>query len=64
MVRIQFRQNASWQGTVQWLEGKKTLPFRSMLELVHLLREATEMEPGTPETEAQFHTWSDREEVS
>jgi len=64
MVRIQFRQNASWQGTVQWLEGKKTLPFRSMLELVLLLREAMEKEPGTPETGAQFHTWSHREEVS
>jgi hypothetical protein len=27
-VRIHFRQNASWQGTIQWLDEKKTVSFR------------------------------------
>lgn len=40
MVHIQYRQNASWQGTVQWLEGKRTQNFRSALELILLLDEA------------------------
>lgn len=42
LVRIQFRQHATWQGTIQWLEVNKTLSFRSMLEMVHLMEEAVE----------------------
>ena len=33
-VRIMFRQNASWQGTVSWLEGHREENFRSALELL------------------------------
>ena len=33
-VRILFRQNASWQGTVSWVEGKQEKNFRSALELL------------------------------
>lgn len=36
-VRIIFRQNASWQGSVFWLEGKKEENFRSALELILLM---------------------------
>lgn len=36
-LRILFRQNATWQGTVQWLEGRRSMPFRSTLELLFLL---------------------------
>lgn len=36
-VRILFRQNASWQGSVAWLEGKREERFRSVLELVLLM---------------------------
>ncbi|MDE6107738.1 MAG: hypothetical protein K2F83_03560 [Oscillospiraceae bacterium] len=36
-VRIIFRQNASWQGSVSWLEGKKEENFRSVLELILLM---------------------------
>ncbi|WP_242863696.1 hypothetical protein [Anaerotruncus rubiinfantis] len=35
-----YRQNASWQGYVEWLEGKKTESFRSALELMHLVDQA------------------------
>lgn len=41
-VRILFRQNASWQGTVTWLEGKQEQSFRSALELIFLLSSALE----------------------
>lgn len=37
VVRIQYRQNATWQGQVTWAEKKKTLPFRSALELLKLI---------------------------
>ena len=40
LVRIMFRQNTSWQGTVNWLEGRRELSFRSVLELIGLLDSA------------------------
>ena len=39
-VRIIFRQNASWQGSVLWLEGQREQSFRSALELIFLLDNA------------------------
>ena len=39
-LRILFRQNASWQGSVTWLEGGQEQSFRSVLELVMLFSNA------------------------
>lgn len=39
-VRILFRQNASWQGSVIWMEGKQEQSFRSVLELILLMDNA------------------------
>ena len=39
-LRILFRQNASWQGCITWIEGKKEESFRSVLELVLLMNSA------------------------
>lgn len=39
-VRILFRQNASWQGSVTWLEGGGEESFRSVLELTLLMDSA------------------------
>ena len=39
-VRIIFRQNAGWQGSVTWLEGGQEQSFRSVLELLLLLDSA------------------------
>ena len=36
-VSILFRQNASWQGSIQWLEQNSASQFRSVLELIQLL---------------------------
>ena len=41
IVQIHFRQNASWQGTVQWVEQGKSKHFRSALELIKLIDEAS-----------------------
>ncbi len=41
-LRVYFRQNASWQGRVRWLEGRTELEFRSCLELIYLLSSALE----------------------
>lgn len=42
ILQIRFRQNASWQGTVKWVEKKKTLNFRSALELIKIIDSACE----------------------
>ena len=39
-VRILFRQNASWQGTIKWVDGKQEESFRSVLELILLMDNA------------------------
>lgn len=39
-VRVLFRQNASWQGSVTWLEGRREESFRSVLELILLMDSA------------------------
>ena len=41
-LRILFRQNASWQGTVVWQEGRREQTFRSVLELILLMSSALE----------------------
>lgn len=39
-IRILFRQNISWQGSVTWLEGRQEESFRSVLELILLMDNA------------------------
>lgn len=40
VVRIHFRRNSTWQGTVTWADTKRTQNFRSALELVRLMDSA------------------------
>ena len=42
VVQVQYRQNATWQGTVTWLEEGKQSHFRSALELIKLMDSALE----------------------
>ncbi len=39
-IRILFRQNASWQGSILWIEGNEEESFRSVLELIFLIDSA------------------------
>ena len=39
-IRILFRQNASWQGSIRWMEGAQEESFRSVLELIMLMDNA------------------------
>ena len=39
-IRLLFRQNASWQGVITWVENNVEEYFRSVLELVMLLDNA------------------------
>lgn len=40
LVRVQHRQNSSWQGRVTWMEENKTVNFRSVWEMIKLVEEA------------------------
>lgn len=37
ILQVQFRQNASWQGMVEWVENKESFPFNSELELMRII---------------------------
>ena len=52
IVQIRNTQNATWQGTVTWTDGKKTQPFRSALELIRLM-DSTLQEEQPAETEVE-----------
>lgn len=39
-IRIHFRCNSSWQGTLAWMNKKQVQNFRSVLELIFLLDSA------------------------
>jgi len=39
-MRVLFLQNASWQGSISWLEGYREESFRSVLELMLLIDSA------------------------
>ena len=49
IVNIKCMQNHTWQGSLTWVEQKKTLAFRSALELIKLINSA--MEIVAPEEE-------------
>ena len=51
LIQILNTQNATWQGTVTWTDGKKTQSFRSALELIKLIDSALEEQGQTPAPE-------------
>ncbi|MGI6752635.1 MAG: hypothetical protein ACOX4U_08545 [Anaerovoracaceae bacterium] len=40
LIRIHNNQNATWQGTVTWLDKNSKENFRSLLEMIRLLDSA------------------------
>ena len=42
MIVIKDTQNASWQGTIEWLDQNKKEHFRSALEMIKLIDSAVE----------------------
>ena len=61
LVRVLFRQNASWQGEVHWLDTNEKKYFRSFLELILLLQEAMD-KTGNPRADYVFESWSDEDD--
>lgn len=50
IVRVQQRQNSSWQGRITWSDRNETVNFRSAWEMVRLIADALDMVGGQPET--------------
>ena len=40
VVKIKYQENATWQGSVQWVDQNIEKPFRSALELIKLIDSA------------------------
>lgn len=40
IIDIKNVQNNTWQGTILWSQTQQKVPFRSALELIHLLDSA------------------------
>ncbi len=65
LLRVQFRRNSSWQGTLQCLTTRETCVFRSVLELGSLMNEAVAKSAGIDgEMKHGFMKWEDKEDVS
>jgi len=65
LLRIQFRRNTSWQGTLQCLSTRESCVFRSILELGSLMHEAVAKNSGEEDTDKpKFISWKDKEDVS
>lgn len=52
VVHVQFRMNATWQGTIHWVEQNKRQSFRSTLEMIRLIDEA--MQDGCEEPKIEW----------
>ena len=40
LLRVIFRENASWQGSILWMDGRQGESFRSTLEMLMLMDSA------------------------
>ena len=57
LVKVIFTRNASMQGYVQWKEKEKTLPFRSCMELLHLMEGSLELANQEGNSKVKLRSW-------
>ena len=51
IIRVQHRQNSSWQGRITWMDQDKTVYFRSMWEMLKLIDSAVGTAGGQRESQ-------------
>ena len=56
IIRVQHRQNSSWQGRITWMDENKTVYFRSVWEMIKLIEGALP-QPSDEEGEVEEPTW-------
>ena len=59
IVRVQHRQNSSWQGRITWMEQDKTINFRSVWEMIKLIESAVDTVSGPDGEGAEEPHWND-----
>ena len=37
VVEVVSHQKYTWQGQIHWIQGNKKIPFRSVMEMLHLM---------------------------
>ncbi len=61
IIRVQQRQNSSWQGRITWMDKNETIYFRSVWEMIKLIASALD-KVGGPEELGDI-TWSADEDI-
>lgn len=56
IIRVQHRQNSSWQGRLTWVEKDQTVNFRSVWEMVKLIDSAISTS-CTPDADPKSPGW-------
>lgn len=64
IIRVQHRQNSSWQGRLTWVEKDQTVNFRSVWELIKLIDSAlnTTSRPEGPDPDPAWQISEDAAE--
>ena len=62
IVRVQHRQNSSWQGRITWMEEDKTIQFRSVWEMIKLIESAVDTVSPPEEDGEKEPAWFPPEE--
>ena len=61
IIRVQHRQNSSWQGRITWMDKNKTVYFRSIWEMIKLVAGALDT-VSVQEGSQSEATWEDAAE--
>ncbi len=55
LIKILYTQHSSIQGILEWVDQERALPFRSFMELIHLIEEALRVR----EDMGSFRSWQE-----
>lgn len=61
IIRVQHRQNSSWQGSITWTDQNRTTNFRSIWEMVKLIESAVDTVSGPEDRADGVVSWFDDE---
>ena len=61
IIRVQHRQNSSWQGRITWMDKNKTVYFRSIWEMIKLVAGALDT-VSVQEDSQHEASWEDASE--
>ena len=63
-LHVQYRCHSSWQGSIQWMDGRKNSIFRSVLELANLIDSARMISSEAAQDSFPLAKWEEKEIVS